>query len=394
MHILIIPSWYKNNENPVKGSFFEEQARALQKLGHKVSILFFDFKAFSDNSKCFNNEGLDNGLYTCYYTFKAKIPRNRRLNYYLLNKFAFKKYKSYENAFGIPDIIHAHSVFYGGIIADYLSRQIKRPYVITEHLTRFITGQLSNKVDLSIAKNVFDKCASVILVSESFKNDLLQILNIEQNKIKVIHNMVSEEFFEKSCISQLSPDKPIRFFTNSFISSRKNHKLIIEAFHLFHKEFPNSQLIIGGEAVRIEDINYEREIKRRVVELRLDNCVFFIGPLSRSRVKYELDNCHVFLLASTYETFGVVLIEALACGRPVITTNSKGPIDIVNKNNGLIIESFNPVSFNEGMNFMIKNYPLYDQNSIRKDCYNRFGYKAIMNKVLGVYEQVMTSYKF
>ncbi|HYX06493.1 MAG TPA: hypothetical protein VE912_07135, partial [Bacteroidales bacterium] len=51
MHILIIPSWYKTEENPVKGSFFEEQARALNKRGHKVGVLNIQYIPFSSQRK-------------------------------------------------------------------------------------------------------------------------------------------------------------------------------------------------------------------------------------------------------------------------------------------------------------------------------------------------------
>jgi glycosyltransferase involved in cell wall biosynthesis len=385
-HILIIPSWYKTLENPVLGSFFEEQARGLMRLGYKVGILHLGFKPFMYNrnllDRCFNDEG----LFTIQKEFRASIPKLHKINYWLFGKKVNNILKEYIDANGIPDVIHAHSVFYGGIAAMYISEKTKIPYIITEHLTHFITGKVTASADISISRTVFVKSKESIVVSKEFRSELSQILNLPDESFKVIHNMVSPIFFENNFTAVINPNKGVRFFTNSFLTTRKNHKLMINAFKIFHEKFPNSQLVIGGDATNENDMNYKNTLVQFSDDLGLKDSVLFLGALSRIEVKKQLDQCHVFLLASTYETFGVVLIEALACGRPVVSTDSKGPRDIINSTNGILVTDFEEHRFAESMISMIRNYYTYDQEKISVDCKKCFSEEVIIEKILKLYE--------
>ena len=68
------------------------------------------------------------------------------------------------------------------------------------------------------------------------------------------------------------------------------------------------------------------------------NSVEFLGSLNRSQVVSHMQQCDCFVLPSRYETFGVVYIEAMACGKPVIAVANGGPDDFVKGFNGMLIE--------------------------------------------------------
>ena len=125
MHILLIPSWYKSLTEPVLGTFFEEQARALMKAGHKVGIIYpqlapvralFEKK---DEIKHFVN---DNGLPTYSVIYQSMVPKFRKLIYKKFSVAVEKVFREYMKDNGIPDIIHAHSVFHGGMAAFFIVR--------------------------------------------------------------------------------------------------------------------------------------------------------------------------------------------------------------------------------------------------------------------------------
>lgn len=385
-HILIMPSWYKTESNPVLGSFFEEQARGLIRMGYKVGILHLGFKPFSSKSKLLDESFNDAGLPTIQKEIKAILPKLHNINYIYYGYKANQIYNEYIKVHGIPDIIHAHSVFYGGIAAHYISKKNKIPFVITEHLTNFITGKISNTRDVKIARKIFISAKVPIVVSNEFRNELSRFLKLDQSRIHVIHNMVSPLFFENRKKIKLVQNKPIIFFSNSFITTRKNHPLMLKAFKLFHQKFPNSNFIIGGDATNEQDLNYKYSLIKLSHDLGIHNSVTFLGALSRIEVKKQLDRCHVFLLASSYETFGVVLIEALASGRPIITTDSKGPRDIVNEINGFLVTDFNEIALGKSMIDIIQNYDAYNQEKISDDCKNNFSEINIISKLLKVYE--------
>src|ERR1035437_7936666 len=111
MHVLVIPSWYKNPENPMVGTFFEEQARGLMQKGNQVGVFHVGFKPFSYKEPLLQEKYIDNGLPTYYYNYKGIVPKLIRFNYWYLCKEAYNKYKEYVKENGKPDILHAHSVF-------------------------------------------------------------------------------------------------------------------------------------------------------------------------------------------------------------------------------------------------------------------------------------------
>ena len=383
MHILLIVSWYKKIENPVLGSFFEEQARALMEEGHQVGIICPIFKSFGDSTPDNSYSEIDKGLPVYYEEYKSAFPRLRAVNYQLFAKSIHRNaYKKYIQTYGSPNIIHTHSVFYAGIVASYISKKNNIAYVITEHSTPFSEGKITNKYDIFMYRKILEGSKRLIAVSEGFKSELKSSAKISRN-IDVIHNMVNPIFFDKKKIYDRKEDQ-FTFYTVSFLTERKNHKLMIDAFELFHSKNGNSKFIIGGDGP------IKAEIENYIKIKGLENSVILRGPQTRTEVFNEMTNAHVFLLASHYETFGVVLIEALATGRPVISTDSVGPRDIIiNHFNGILLKSWDSESFSNAMLSVFENYKDYDPQKISKDCLNRFGQKTIIKKIIDAYYQTI-----
>lgn len=380
MHILIITSWYKTPKSNIGGSFFEEQARALIKKGHTVGIIWPIFHPYSSKETFNDHYYNDEGIHTYYINYKSRIPKNTKLNYYLFSKKIYNEFTAKYLKHGTPDIIHAHTVFYAGIAAKYISKKTNIPFVITEHYTSIITGGITNKNDINTLKQTYLKAKSTIIVSHGFKKLLIKKLNLDQSLFKVIPNMVSEIFLNSQPVTNENINKPV-FFTMSFLNERKNHKLLLKSFQLFLKTNPNATFKIGGEGpIKKELIDYSKE-------LNIYEKVFFLGKLDRDEVVNEMNSSDIFLLGSKFETFGVVIIEALACGKPVITTNSTGPLDIMTNFNGRISKSFKPEDFTIEMHYVWNNYNKYIPSKIKEDCRRRFSEEVIIKMVENEYKK-------
>lgn len=384
-HILIIPSWYKTRELPVYGSFFEEQARGLMKRGHKVGILFPEFTPLSSNEFSLKEHYDDDGLPTYRIRYKAGVPRWRSFNYMRFGHHVWKYFNKYVSENGRPDIIHAHTVFFGGIAAKYISKKTGIPFVLTEHYTPFITGKIVNKKDLSVAREIFQAAKQTNVVSGKFRQDLAAKMDLPEDTFHVLHNMVNPLFFRGNRKQAFTKKSKLRLFTNSYLVPRKNHELLLNVFHLLLQEYPDAELVIGGDGP-LKD-----ELIQTVTFLGMKDKVIFRGLLSRDEVHEELNKCHIFLLSSLYETFGVVLVEALAVGRPVITTDSGGPCDIVTSKNGIILGSFEAKEMVQKIKMMMEQYDQYDQDEIPEDCLRRFGEDTIINQIQESYNRVLKS---
>jgi glycosyltransferase involved in cell wall biosynthesis len=388
MHILIIPSWYKSNTEPVLGTFFEEQARALMQAGHQVGIIYPQFapvSAFFQKKDDIIDFIDDNGLPTYSIIYQALIPKLRKLIYKKFSIAIQKTYFDYVLKFGKPDVIHAHSVFHGGMCAFFIAHNNKIPFVITEHLTSFMTGGITHDDDLQVARDIFNNADAAIIVSNNFKHDIEKALQLPANTFQVIHNLVADLFFENVIEKKYdAATENFEFFTNSFLLPRKNHKLIFDAVRiLLNKGVHNFRLHVGGDGP------LRNELENYVTMLELNEYVIFKGSLSRKEVKAAVDASHAFVLASTYETFGVVLIESLACGRPVVTTDSGGPKDFINATNGIFASEYNAHALAEAMLDMMLNYHRFDQLTISKTCRANFAESKIEKEIENLYGRVL-----
>lgn len=387
LHILIIPSWYKTPETPVLGTFFEEQARALLKHGLKVGIIYPEYFPLSELSLFVNTSNLDfyvdKGIPTFNIKINAGIPKMRRLSYQRFAQSVDRVFEQYTDLFGIPDIIHAHSVFHGGIGAHYISEKHHIPLVITEHLTAYIMGYITSKTDLEIARNIFSKADSSIIVSHNFKKNLEDHLNLPSSTFNVIHNLVNDKFLADFHVQTYNKSETFHFFTNSFLLPRKNIDLIIEAARILTDKHINIHLTIGGDGP------VEEKLKNLARDLGIADKINFKGKLFRDEVKTELDRCHAFVLASRYETFGVVLIESLACGRPVVTTDSGGPSDFITPEQGIIVKEHTPECLAAGMESIINHYSEYNQAKISQYCKERFSEDKITGDIINVYKSIL-----
>ena len=101
-----------------------------------------------------------------------------------------------------------------------------------------------------------------------------------------------------------------------------------------------------------------------------------------------MKRCNVFALPSEHETFGMVYIEALACGKPVIGANNGGAEDIIKKYNGIIVEKKNIEDLSRALLRIKDDYSMYDKEEIREKTILSYSEKMIVEKLKGVYKEV------
>ena len=170
-------------------------------------------------------------------------------------------------------------------------------------------------------------------------------------------------------------------FSCAFLEEGKGMEVLIEAFSLAFKN-KNAILRIGGDgSLRIK-------LQGMIKELGMENQIFLLGALSRERVSEEMKNCKCFVLASEHETFGVVYIEALACGKPVIGTYNGGADEIIKDYNGIIIEKRNVEKLRDALIKMKNEYKTYDENEISEKTILSYSEKILVEKLKGVYKEV------
>lgn len=380
MHIMFIPSWYDNDRNKVHGSFFREQATKLQESGVKITVAYNEIWPLTLMGKVKEKSGLsfkiEKGLRT--YRFKKYnfIPKHP-LMFNIFDKRMEKLYKEIVKKEGKVDIIHAQSSLWGGISAAYVAKKYNIPLVITEHSS----VKRGAYVRESYYKRIIDSYKSadkIIAVGNGLKKEIEELSG--RKDIKVIGNLVDLSLFDIRNAEKDSED--FTFFSVAFLEGEKGFDTLIKAFA---KKFRNEKvrLVIGGDGSQKE------WLKGIAKSENVENQVIFTGALSREEVAKWMNKCDTFVLPSRYETFGVVYIEALASGKPVIGAFNGGAEDIVNKNVGILVEKDNIEQLSEAMNYIKTNINKYNPSEIRRYCTDKFSAKVIINKIISTYEEVL-----
>mgnify|MGYP000837591897 FL=1 len=163
MHILVLPSWYPTKEDPVKGSFFAEQAAALARYGHTVTVM----AVYNDGERGVQTEKRSDGNLT-EYLIHVK-PLRFHLTYFRILREMHRILRES----GRPDIIHVHS-FRAIRYARALKRRLHVPIVVTEHVTWFERNMLSEK-ELAAVSRDYNAADAVIAVGEGLKLSLIHI---------------------------------------------------------------------------------------------------------------------------------------------------------------------------------------------------------------------------
>lgn len=378
MHVMFIPSWYHNKRNPVHGSFFKEQALALQECGIKITIAYNEIwpltLAFKVKEKIGLNYDIEEGLKTYRYKNFNYLPKNPMM-FKIFNRRLEKLYKEIVKKEGKVDLIHCQSSFWAGISANYISKKYNIPLIITEHssLEKAIYIKESYK---PLIKESYSEADVLIAVGNGLKNEISKFCG--RQDIEVVHNLLPMENF----YINKNKNKNFTFFSLAFLEGEKGMDILIKSYAKYFKG-TKTKLVIGGEGSQKEFLIKLCE------ELKIKNQVDFLGALPRDEVSYYMSTCDSFVLASKYETFGVVYIEALASGKPIIGTYNGGAEDIINSKNGLIVKVDDVDELGNAMKYIMENINSYDSENIRKDCVARFSKKKITNEILNIYNSVL-----
>lgn len=382
MHIVVIPSWYPEYEGDINGSFFREQALALNKFTDKVGVIYPQMRGFSALKKgnvrqCISIEE-DSGLPTYRFHFTNLTPGLSSLILKSWIKKGEKLFLDYTKEHGYPDVLHAHSLYKAGFLAEYLGSKYNIPFVITEHISAYANGEVSSK-DINLAKTVINNSSACIAVSEKFRALLNE--KFDTRKWSFIPNIVSDEFFFHDVNSVNSKaNKKFVFINVCAHHYKKRLDILINAFNLAQKQLPNIKLLIGGDGPETNSL------KKLANDLHLQSKVEFAGRLSRNKVQELIFESDAFVLPSEYETFGVVVVEALALGKPVVATKCGGPESILNDEVGLLVEINSPELLAQAMIKLYKQRQKYDPVKIRAYCQSRFSEEAVVKQLIKTYQ--------
>jgi glycosyltransferase involved in cell wall biosynthesis len=390
MHILLVPSWYSHFRSTGGGSFFRDQSQALAAAGHKVGIIYpkvwgvRDYRA-GPLPEMNRIRAEDEGPVRVWRIDTLhRLPRMPFRDALAFTAAGTRLFDAYAAAEGQPDILHAHTALYGGVLARKLARRTGIPLVLTEHSTDFAQGKHRWWQKRLIA-GVLPAADTRIAVSPQLKDILETQYGDLARPVTVVPNILTPAF-EATVPEPRAADGPFVFLCVARISAEKNQESLVRAFV---QAFPPDAR--GGADVELHFIGSGdgAPLERLARDLGVADRVKVLGVRPPDDVRRCMAQAGAVVLASFVETFGVVVIEALSQGTLVVATISGGPEGILTPESGILVPPGDDDALARALGEILARAESCDRAKLRRDCLAAFGKDAVVGQLESIYARLL-----
>lgn len=394
-HIVFLARWYPHRYDPMFGLFVQRHAEAAA-LFNDITVVYCqqttddrqqacrdvstipmnnkqDIVAASMNYNRNNFEvvrTLENNVDTIRIYYKK--PKNKILSllrFYRANMIGLKLGR--KDGRGKPrpyNLIHVHILTRLGVIA-YIQKLLhKTPYIITEHWSRYLPGNDFGGFFRKLATKIVVRNAKLVTTVTENLADAMRNHGLKNDNYIVLPNVVNLDMFHISEKNN-TPCKIIH--VSCFEDKSKNISGLLESLKIVEQKGIDFQCTLIGEGMDLE------LMKEKAASLSLINKVSFTGLLQGQALADELASGDFLVLSSNYENMPVVILEALASGLPVVSTNVGGIREMIDETKGTLVEPRNKEALAEAMIKMIETHNNYDPEYLRKSVIERYGYESV-----------------
>ncbi|APH38558.1 glycosyltransferase [Methanohalophilus halophilus] len=332
-NLLILTPAYPNSDNSFIGEkFVKDQIAALSPYFKNIYVIapvLYSFKRYKKDKMCHDYS---------YDNIKVFFPRCYYIPIFYFNKILIdNRLKVFidtieRNGLNI-DIIHAHMTWPSG----YISAKLKEKYNVASVLTIHENGDWFEKevnMNYPLINYAWEKNDVLIRVNKkdvpllkTYNSNTYSIPNGYSSNYKVLDK---SECREKLNIGQ---EKQLLFSVGNLIE-RKGFNFLTDAIHASAKTNPNILCVIGGSGP------LKNKLQKQIDNLNINEHVVLTGFIPEDLLSVWMNASNVFVMPSLSESFGVVQIEAMACGKPVVATRNGGSEEIVTSDDyGLLVEA-------------------------------------------------------
>lgn len=334
-------------------------ARTINKEKFDVTIICL----FSKKNSIYESLIKNQNIKTIY--MNKKLGMDFKIIFKLIKLFNAEK----------PDIVHTHlNVMQFVLPAIIFSRVKVRIHTVHSIAQKESEGILRKIMYFSYK---FFKVKPVA-ICDVVKHTIMEVYNLKESKISCIYNGVDNKIFYINKNKEINTST-IRFITTGTLYEVKNHKLLIDAFAEIVKINTNINLTILGDGELRS--NLEDQIRQYSLEDKIE-----LKGIVKDVAK-ELNNADVYVITSNYEGLPLSVLEAMACGLPIIATRAGGIVDIVKNNkNGILIDINNKKQLINAMDILINNENL--RNKMGTESYEfskEYTIKSMTNKYEKLY---------
>lgn len=345
--VLMVSHMYPSANRPMFGTFVRDKTLTLRRLNvdarvcapvEKIPWPFGLLKRYQHKPTLNKYQDEIPVIRFPWITFPKRIFETT------LRRFAYLKlFKAKNILFGSENIhlIHANDLFPDGFACVQLSLKLNVPLITTSHGgdNRVHAKHPNRKVATFLAA---EKSSRIICVSNFVRDELIN-LGIDPTKTVTIYNGIEinriKKHNETNNIRNKYGNKIIVLSVGHLVLKEKGFDIVINAFQILLKKHPfcNAILVVVGDGP------LRSELQSMVNYYKLNNNIFFEGAKDPNEVMQFMNACDIFCLPSWYEAFGIVFLEAMAHGKPIIGVAGQGISEIINNNeSGFLVPPRDP----------------------------------------------------
>lgn len=372
MVIWVVGRNYPLPDNDMQGSFELEQAKMLARYGNDVHYIACSLhpikKIKGSGFKSWDDEGVKVTVLSAFFAprvYPFYFVKGR-------NKHWTRLFSEVEKKSGTPDVIHVH---YPAMlmIADLLGRYHERGVhiVATEHWTKVLRKKLDS-IELKEYKKYCKVLDKILCVGSPLKNSVKELMGMDAD---LVPNIVNALFRPSD-----KPHEGFRFVAVGRLVKLKQFDKVIEAFCDCFLGQKNITLTIIGNGEEKDNLKHIINIRQAEDQVQL------LGSQSREKTAELVSNSDNLICYSLFETFGVPIIEAWACGLTTTATSTAAAvIDNYDERLGVVVDHRNIESLKMGLHYVREHKDEYNKQFIIDYTKSRFSEAAIYKRLMSIY---------
>ncbi|HEX9987126.1 MAG TPA: glycosyltransferase [Chloroflexia bacterium] len=382
LKVLLLPSWYPTARYPVGGVFCRTQAQALASTRDvDLVVLFVDraplrewLRGWRKRAALRDEEGVK-----VYRTQMPRLPGVWPMFYVV---WAYLSMRRLSRRYGLkPDVVHAHVSLPAGLAGALIKRLSGVPLVLTEHTSPF-SLLMRNPLAALTTRTALRAADRRIAVSQALRREILAYPQLRM-PIDVIPNVVDASAFSAPR-RERNPGEPYRIlFVGEMETSRKGIEYLLNALPILKERGWDVFLTLVGEG------RNRGEYEALARQLGVAGTCHFHGLAPHGEIAHFMSEADIFVLPSLAETFGVVLVEAMAAGLPVVATRCGGPEELVSPDLGVLASPGDAEALASGIMDVLGRLDDFSEEHSRQVADARYGQASVAGRLVSLYREIV-----
>lgn len=354
--VLAISHMYPSDFNRIFGIYVQELIKKLVQQNCEVKVVSpvpkmpFLVKYFKNKWKNYSKIPLKTVCEEAkiYHPRYLEFPKNlffsssgKRM-YTGIEKLVDEIYENFKF-----DIVHAHFLFPDGYTGMKIAQKYKKPLIVTIYGSDILIFPYRSKKSFNNTAEILKESSKIIAFGENIENKCLEEFNISKEKIKVLYNGYDPGKFDFNKSKRKREKENIKILFVGNMLETKGIFDLLKAITIIREQ--NYKLFKKILWTFIGDGDDIKKLKKQIQKYHLQNNVKIVGRIPHQETAQYMNNSDFIILPSWSEGVPTVLVEAMACGLPVIATTVGEIPKMVNQNTGILVQPKAPIDLANGI---------------------------------------------